>query len=180
MGDKMVLLVNDYKVKSIYINLSAHIIESYEAINSQSKINIAKEDVLKSFDYYFTALILSIVLKNRSLEAGEINFINNLTHYSDYFKDIKIDPDEVPSIELSNYIKSESNRIIRRTPDFAGLCVMIDNRLEKVANKDGETFSAFIYKEFLELVNYLKEDDDKDNYLYSLSNFFVERKVYFK
>lgn len=172
------IINNDEKIVNIYNQLSSIILETYQIMTKDPNLNLTKEDVLISFDNYFVSLILDTILSYRSLYAGEINFINNLTKYSDYFKDIKISREIEPEEQINNHIKSIAHSFVNKAPKFAILFVMADKNLENSVKTKSETFSSRYYNELKDLRDYLLDDNSllEDNLL-PLYDFMKAQKV---
>lgn len=174
----MVIINNDEKITNIYNHLSKGILDAYVIMQADPSLKLKKNDTLSSFDNYFVSLILDTILSYRSLHAGEINFINNLCKYNDYFKDFKLSREEEPNDEFNHLIKDKAHKMIGDVPAFAMLCVMIDKNIENTLKSKEESFSSQYYNELKTVRDYLLDDHhvNEDN-LYLLYDFFKIQKV---
>ena len=173
----MNILGSDDYLKKEYNDLAMTIYDAFNIMQQDNRFKLKKEDVLTSFDSYFTALVFDSILMKRKLYLGEINYMNNLTRYCIYFKEINLSINEEPNDNIISFIASESKKILSEAPSFALLCVMIDKRIENNNTKSSETYSSIFYNTFVKIRNYLCEDENVPNNLAVLYDYFKSQKV---
>ena len=108
----MKIIDNNSSIKNIYEHLSEQIINLYNNMSKSSSFKLDKNDVLTGFDAYVQSII--------------INFVKNIVKFSDYYKNINISKDAVPSKELEETLYKESKSVIKQVPAFIMMSALVD------------------------------------------------------
>ncbi len=173
-------LNNNSNIISIYNQLADQIINAYNGMAKDSSFNLNKNDVLISFDAFIQSIIIRSLLHKRNFEIGEINFIKNLVRYSDHFKNIEINKEQLPTTEEVDYLKKESRRITKEVPTFVMMSVLIDKEIEGSIIKSKKTFSMVLYSTLKNIINIVLNDQDDyyaNKVLDTIADFFTSNRV---
>lgn len=176
----MKIIDHNSSIKNIYEHLSEQIINLYNNMSKSSSFKLDKNDVLTGFDAYVQSIIIKSLLHKRHFEPGELNFVKNIVKFSDYYKNINISKDAVPSKELEETLYKESKSVIKQVPAFIMMSALVDKELERSLIKSHQTFSMVLYSALKSIINIVlddPEDDYSEKVLFAVGEFFKNNHI---
>lgn len=135
----------------LYNELADQVEEIYDLMKKQNFIKMSKRKLLEDFDLYIQSLLCKVALADLDVDAVELEFIQKISRYKDYFK--KFNEEDDLKMERFVYTKLDS------VPYFVQLLAVADNSLKE----DGKEphFAKDLFMILLNLVICIASIDDK-------------------